>query len=133
MHLQFRENRSGDQFFALRTFRQDGTPVSTPIWLAPANDRWYGYTPVRSWKVQRIAHNSNVQVAASDFDGEPRSDWRAGRARILPRSELSAARRALLAKYRTKFLLFMFATLLGRPRRRGGRAVGLEIALDHGC
>lgn len=95
MNLAFQADPRGDQFYALTTFRRDGSAVSTPIWLAPAGGRWYGYTPARSGKVRRIARNENIEVASSDFHGEPRGDWRTGRARILPRSQLSTAKRAL--------------------------------------
>lgn len=130
MTLAFQADPQGDQFYALRTFRRDGSPVSTAIWLAQAGGRWYGYTPARSGKVRRISRDPRVQVAPSDFHGKPRGDWRAGRARILRPPQLLAARRALTAKYGVKFRLFVVVTLLGRARRRGGRAVGLEITFD---
>jgi hypothetical protein len=129
--LQFRDDPRGDQFFALRTFRRDGSPVPTPVWLACAGDRWYGYTPSRSGKARRIRQNARVEVAPSDFHGEPRGDWRAGRARIMPASELRTAKRAMTAKYGNRFRLFVTATLLGRPRRHGGHAVGLELTFEN--
>jgi len=131
MALQFRANPRGDQFYALTTYRRNGSEVSTPIWLAPAGGYWYGYTPGRSGKARRIAHTPAVRVAVSDFHGRPLGTWRSGHARLLPRSELSTAKRALRAKYGMQFRVFMLVTLLGRLRRRGGHAVGLEIDLDH--
>lgn len=128
--MKFQDDPQGDQFFALRTFRRDGSAVSTPIWLAPAGGHWYGYTPGRSGKARRIARNPNVEVAAANFEGEPRGDWRSGRARILPSSQSANARRALRAKYGAKFLLFVVTVLIGRPRRYGGHAVVLEITFD---
>ncbi|WP_020667493.1 PPOX class F420-dependent oxidoreductase [Amycolatopsis nigrescens] len=121
---------AGDEYFALRTFRRDGSPVSAPIWLAPAEGRLYAYTPIRSWKVLRLRRDPRVEFAPSDFGGEPHGPWRTGRARVLPASELRVAKRAMTAKYRNKFRWFTIVTLLGRARKRGGRAVGLEITLD---
>jgi hypothetical protein len=43
---------------------------------------------------------------------------------------LRIAKRAMTAKYGNKFRWFTIVTLIGRPRRNGGRAVGLEISLD---
>ncbi|MEJ3652084.1 PPOX class F420-dependent oxidoreductase [Actinomycetes bacterium KLBMP 9759] len=120
----------GDRFFVLRTFRRDGTAGATPIWLAPAGGRWYGYTPGRSVKAGRIRRTARVQLARSTFEGEPRGEWADGRARVLPPNELRTAKRALTAKYGTAFRVFTIVTLLGAARRRGGRAVGLEITLD---
>ncbi|MDA8369622.1 MAG: PPOX class F420-dependent oxidoreductase [Nocardiopsaceae bacterium] len=124
------EDPHQDEYFALRTFRRDGTAVSTPIWLAPTQGLLYAYTPGRSWKVRRIHRNPRVEVAPSDFSGEPHGRWRSGRARILPESELRTAKRAMTAKYRNRFRWFTIVTLIGRPRKRGGRAVGVEIRLD---
>lgn len=128
--MAFRDDPDGDQFFALRTFRRDGSPASTPIWLAPVGDRWYAYTPGRSWKAGRIRRDSRVEVARSTFDGVPIGRWRTGSARVLPTRELRTAKRAMTAKYGNKFRVFVVTTLLGRRRRRGGPAVGIEIVLD---
>ncbi|WP_354002612.1 PPOX class F420-dependent oxidoreductase [Ruania halotolerans] len=124
-----RDRHRADEYFALKTFRRDGSSVSTPIWLAPAGDRLYGYTPSRSWKVRRIMRNPRVEVAPSTFNGAPQGPWHSGEARVLADAELRVAKRAMTAKYGNRFRLFTIVTLLGRPRRRGGRAVGLEIAV----
>ncbi|WP_132476613.1 PPOX class F420-dependent oxidoreductase [Rhodococcus sp. SMB37] len=130
--MAFRDDPGGDQFFALRTFRRDGSARTTPVWLASAGGRWYGYTPARSWKVERIRRNPRVEIASSTFDGTPTGPWRSGSARVLPAHELRNAKRAMTAKYGNKFRVFVITTLFGSPRKHGGRAVGLEISLDAG-
>ncbi|MBF6348403.1 PPOX class F420-dependent oxidoreductase [Nocardia flavorosea] len=130
--MAFTNDPDGDRFFALRTYRTDGSPVSTPIWLAPAGGRWYGYTPGRSWKVRRIRAHPRVDVARCTFDGTPTSPWRPGTARILPADQVRTAKRALTAKYGTGFRVFVLTTLIGRFRPHGGQAVGLEIDVPDG-
>lgn len=125
-----RRDRPADEYYALRTFRADGSAVTTPIWLAPHEGHLYGYTPVRSWKVRRISRDPRVEVAPSDFDGVPHGAWRRGRARVLPASELRIAKRAMTAKYGNRFRWFTLVTLVGRPREHGGPAVGIEISWD---
>ncbi len=125
-----RADPAEDRFFALRTFRRDGSVAATPIWLAPDGGRWYDYTPNRSWKVTRIRRDSRVEIAASDFEGRPLGPWRPGRARALHRRESHIATRALTAKYGNRFRLFRVVTLVGTLRKHGGRGIGLEIALD---
>jgi uncharacterized protein len=125
-----RDDPHGDRFFALRTFRHDGTAVSTPIWLAGAGDRFYAYTPLLSGKVRRLTRDARIQLVRSDFDGEPRGEWQNGRARLTATAELMAIRHAMTAKYGHRFRLFMLMTFLGRRRRYGGPAAGLEITLD---
>ncbi|MFI9487163.1 PPOX class F420-dependent oxidoreductase [Promicromonospora sp. NPDC052451] len=118
-----------DEYFALRTFRADGSGVTTPVWLAPHAGRLYGYTPARSWKVRRIRRDPRVQVAPSDVHGEPHGPWHAGTARVLPAADLRTARRAMTAKYGLRFRWFTLVLLLGSPRRHGGPAVGIEIEI----
>lgn len=123
-----RDDPDGDRFFAVTTFRRDGTPVSVPIWLAGAEDRWYAYTPGKSWKVRRLRRDDRVKVARSDFHGEPRGEWHTGRGRVLPSAELREVRRVMTAKYGNRFRLFQLVTFIASPRN--GRAVGLELTLD---
>lgn len=128
--MAFRTDTGGDQFFALRTFRADDTPVTTPVWLAPAGGYWYCYTPGRSWKVRRIQANPQVDVARSDFHGRPSGPVVPGRARVLLGGQLRVARRALARKYGLKFRVFTAIMLVTRYRKSMGPAVGLQITLD---
>jgi hypothetical protein len=123
-------NWVSSEYFALRTFRSDGSAVSVSIWLAEADGCLLGYTPARSWKVRRIARHPGVEVAASDFHGVPHDTWHPGQAHILRSLELIVAKRALAAKYGHRFRLFMLVTSVTRWRRYGGQAVGLKITLD---
>lgn len=127
-----RREAPAGEYYALRTFRADGTGVTTPVWLAPHDGRLYGYTPDRSWKVRRIRRDPRVRVAPSDFHGTPLGPWRPGTARVLPPAELRLARRAMTAKYGLRFRWFTVVLLLGRARRYGGAAVGIEITWDEG-
>lgn len=54
----------------------------------------------------------------------------AGHARILRGPELRTAEGALPATYGNRFRSFTIVTLVGRPRKLGGRAVGVGISLD---
>ncbi|WP_235912157.1 PPOX class F420-dependent oxidoreductase [Ruania zhangjianzhongii] len=127
--MQFQRDTSGEDFYALTTFRRDGTAVSTPIWLAPAKGCWYAFTAGRSGKVARLRRDPRVQVAPSDFHGEPAGAASEGTARVLPDAQFRTAVRALTAKYGWKFRFFRLVSWLGRGRRRGGPPVGLEIVL----
>lgn len=125
--MAYRDDPNGDQFFALKTYRQDGTPVVTPIWLASVGELWYAYTPGRSWKVRRIRRNPRVEIAPSSYEGAPRGEWRGGRARIVSGPELRTVKRVMTAKYGRRFRLFVLVLWIGRLRHFGA-AVGLEIS-----
>jgi hypothetical protein len=115
------------EYLALTTFRRDGTPVTTPVWAAPADGHLYVYTPIRSGKVRRIRRTPRVTLAPCDFSGNPHGPAVPARARVLDHSELRTVRRALTAKYGYRFRWFTVVTLLGRLRRAGGRPVGIDI------
>lgn len=129
--MAFRSNPGRDQFYALATFRRDGTPVSTPIWLAPDGEHLYGYTPGRTGKVRRLGRDPRVQVAPSDFHGTAQGHWCDGRALVLTGRSVRTARRAMRRKYGLKFLFFVVIMVVTAPRKRGGAAVGLQITLDN--
>lgn len=128
--MRFRSDSGDDQFFALRTFRANGTPVTTPVWLAPDGSHWFCYTPGRSWKVRRIRANSRVEVARSDFHGTPTGPFTPGQAQVLTGSRVRVARRVLTSKYGWKFRVFAVFMALTRFRKAMGPAVGLQITLD---
>jgi uncharacterized protein len=118
---------SGAEYVALTSYRRDGTPVTTPVWAAPAADGLIVYTSGRSGKVRRIQRTARVTVAPCDRAGTVTGSAVPGHAGILARSELARAKRALAAKYGLRFRWFTLITFIGRPRRRGGRPVGIEI------
>jgi PPOX class probable F420-dependent enzyme len=118
-----------ETYVALTTFRADTTAVTTPVWAAVTGDRLLMYTPERSGKARRVRRDPEVRIAPCDFDGTPHGPGLTGRARVLPRAELARVREALGAKYGLRFRWFTLILLLGRPRRYGGRAVGLEVLL----
>jgi uncharacterized protein len=117
------------EFLALRTFRPDGTAVATPVWAAERDGRLVVWTPGRSAKVRRIARTPRVTVAVCDATGERRGPDVPGVARLLPRAELGAARRALAASYGLRFHWFRLVLLLSRARRGGGAPVAIEITV----
>lgn len=118
------------EYVALSTFRTDGRTVTTPVWAAECDGRLVVWTPGRSAKVRRLRRTPHVTVAVCDFSGELRGPAARGIARLLPRAEHRAAKRALRASYGRRFLWFRLVLLLSRMRRAGGAPVVIEIALS---
>ena len=73
-----------ERYISLTTFKRDGTPVSTPVWVVSDDGRrllvWSGR---RTWKVRRLRRDPRVLVAPSSFRGAERGERIAGRARIV--------------------------------------------------
>lgn len=63
---------SDEQYVRLTTFRRDGTPVGTPVWLAVQDGAMVVITGSTTGKVKRIRHTPRVLVAASDARGRVR-------------------------------------------------------------
>ena len=63
----------GSQYALLVTFRRNGTPVPSPVWLAvDSAGRGYLHTGNTSGKVKRIRNYPEVLVAASTMRGRPK-------------------------------------------------------------
>jgi PPOX class probable F420-dependent enzyme len=83
----------------LTTFRQDGTPVPTPVWVTRVGDELRVWSAPEAGKVKRIRRNGAVRVAPCTFRGEPRGESVDATAELLPETELPALLKALAAKY----------------------------------
>jgi len=59
------------RYISLTTFKRDGTPVSTPVWVVSDDGKrllvWSG---AKTWKVRRIRRNPQVLVAPANFRGK---------------------------------------------------------------
>jgi uncharacterized protein len=86
----------------LTTFKRDGTPVATPVWLVPLGDRELGfYTSSKSGKAKRLRHTDRVIVQASSQRGAVKrgSAPIEATARLVQGEELERIRTLIIAKY----------------------------------
>ena len=58
-----------ERYISLTTFKGDGTPVATPVWVAGQNGHLLVHTAAASWKVKRIRRDGHVQVAPCSAPG----------------------------------------------------------------
>lgn len=84
----------------LTSYRKDGTPVGTPVHIAVDGDRAYVRTFDKAWKVKRMQHNPEVEIAPSTVRGAPTGPAIRARARLLDGEESARAGRALARKHR---------------------------------
>jgi PPOX class probable F420-dependent enzyme len=96
-----------EPFVDLVSFRVDGSPAHTPVWVSGDGDRLFVSTFGDSWKIRRMRANPLVALAACDGPGAllPGETYVAGRAEILDRSEFRPGVRAHRAKYGRHFSL----------------------------
>jgi PPOX class probable F420-dependent enzyme len=87
------------KYLSLETYRQNGTPVATPVWFAEHDGVFYVYSRANAAKVKRIRRNPTVRVVPCTVRGTPRGDWVAGTARLLQGPEARLGHQRLTAKY----------------------------------
>ncbi|BAW05661.1 PPOX class F420-dependent oxidoreductase [Nocardia seriolae] len=89
------------KYALLTTYKKDGSPVSTPVWIAPDGDRIVVWTTPDTGKVKRIRRNPRIALQPCDGRGKPRSDEIiTGLARILDAAGTEEVRAAVSRKYR---------------------------------
>lgn len=109
-------------FVDLVTFRRNGSPVHTPVWVSTDGTELFVSTFGDSGKVARAREQALVAVAACDGPGNllPGAQYVAGRAVVLARSEFRPGVRAHRAKYGRHFSIMWPARWLfrvaGHPR-----------------
>jgi hypothetical protein len=65
---------NNEKYVSFTTFRRDGTPVATAVWIVELHDGRLGFTTSpTSGKAKRLAHTSRVTIQASDLRGRVRA------------------------------------------------------------
>ncbi|HEY1688401.1 MAG TPA: PPOX class F420-dependent oxidoreductase [Solirubrobacteraceae bacterium] len=93
---------SDEKYILFTTFRRDGTPVSTPVWIVPLEGETFAFwTSSGSGKAKRLAHTSRVRFQPSDGRGRVKAGSTAseGSARVVEGAELDHIRQLVIAKY----------------------------------
>jgi uncharacterized protein len=83
----------------LTTFRRSGVAVSTPVWAAEANGRFYVRSERTAGKVKRLRNDSRVLIAPCTLRGRPLGAPLEARARLLPAEHEVVAEQALVRRY----------------------------------
>jgi PPOX class probable F420-dependent enzyme len=91
-----------EKYLLLTTFRRDGTPVATAVWVAPLADGGLGFwTSSGSGKAKRLAHTERVTVQPCNSRGTATEGTTAvdATARLVEGAELDEIREQIIAKY----------------------------------
>jgi PPOX class probable F420-dependent enzyme len=120
-----------ERFCLLTTFRRDGRPVPTPVWVASVDDRLVVSTPEGTGKLKRLRHTPEVTLQPCSRRGtpEPGSNVVAARAEVtrVPATR-AAAEDALRAKYGFEWRMALFIERVIRRGRSAPRPVILLAA-----
>ncbi|KOV96844.1 pyridoxamine 5-phosphate oxidase [Streptomyces sp. NRRL B-1140] len=114
------------KYLLLTSYRKNGTPVATPVWVVRDGAALGVWTAAGSWKVKRIRKRADVLVGPCDLRGNPTGDQVPATAEICDPATTARYRRLIARKYGLTGRL----TLLGSRLRRGvDGTVGIRIAL----
>ncbi len=115
------------KYLLLTTFRRNGQPVSTPVWVAPDGGSLAVWTVRDSGKVKRIRRSGAVELAPCDVRGVPHGPSVRGRAMALDEADTRRVERLLVRKYG---LLARLYIRLSHHRRGRDGTVGVTITVD---
>jgi len=120
MALQTAAEIGGAPYVSLATFRKTGQAVRTPVWLAPADGRFYVFSAGDAGKVKRLKNSSRAELAVCDVRGRVSGAWHRARASLVEEeAEIDQALQALRRKYGWQmWLADMGARFTGRFDRR---------------
>lgn len=127
-----------EKYLSFTTYRRNGDPVSTPVWVVDVGDGEIGFgTSSQSGKAKRLANNPAVLVRPSDSRGRPTpgTDSLAGSARVVTGSEHAQVRDKVRAKYGVQVpLTKLIGTMVGivKRRRQPYADVAVIVTLDDG-
>jgi uncharacterized protein len=113
------------RYVSLTTFRRDGTPVATPVWVAQQGDELVVYTARSSGKAKRLRNSSRVLLGPCDMRGRVTGDVVEGTARLQDEAETAATISLIRQRYglQARFLFWW------NGRRTGGRPDGAEVRI----
>jgi len=102
-------------YVSFTSYRKDGTPVSTPVWIAPNGDDLYFFSDTGAFKVKRVRNNPAVTLQPCDVRGRIKdgAPLVTGLAEVLDHAETRRVRRIVNRKY---WLLGTVGTLFSRLR-----------------
>ncbi|MET7478027.1 PPOX class F420-dependent oxidoreductase [Streptomyces sp. NPDC005648] len=115
------------KYLLFTSFRKNGTPVATPVWVVRDGDTLGVWTVADSWKVKRVRARGDVLVGPCDMRGNPTGAQLPAHAEITDESTVARYRTLIGRKYGVVGRL----TLLGSRLRRGEKGtVGIRVTLE---
>jgi PPOX class probable F420-dependent enzyme len=72
------------RYLALTTYRRDGRPVTTPVWLVDLEGKIYVFTAASTGKAKRVRATGRVRFAPCSMSGRRiLGEWREGTGRVV--------------------------------------------------
>lgn len=114
------------KYISFTSYRRNGTPVPTAVWVVPYRDGYAFTTDATSWKVKRILADPRVTVQVCNFRGRPTkgAPVHRGRAEVLTASGVADVQMLIRSKYRIAYKLLIERSDRKAARREGSSTAG---------
>ena len=123
------ESLSAGKYLSLTTFRKDGTPVATPVWLVRDGDTLRVITQADSGKAKRLRSSPRVLLAPCDARGTIKGAQVEGTAVLQDAAETARTAQLIEKRYGLLGKLLMWRSR--RATRKPGAAgqVGIRVSV----
>jgi len=117
------------KYLSLTTFRRDGTPVATPVWLVRDGDALLVVTQADSGKAKRLRNDARVLLAPCDARGRLTGEQVEGTATLQDAADTARTAQLVEARYGLLGKLLMWRSR--RAARKPGAAgqVGIRVSV----
>jgi PPOX class probable F420-dependent enzyme len=119
------------RYVSLTTFKKDGSPKATPVWITGTGGSYLFTTGDKAWKTRRLLRNPAVEVQLCDMRGrlKPNTAIYKGTGEVQTGAEsVAAAERALASKYGWQF---MAAQVVDAVKLKFGRGPKQKVVAIH--
>ncbi|MFE9441904.1 PPOX class F420-dependent oxidoreductase [Streptomyces sp. NPDC006602] len=120
------ERLGAGKYLLLTSYRKNGTPVATPVWVVRDGDTLGAWTAADSGKVKRIRARGDVLVGPCDLRGNPTGEQVPATGEITDAQTTARYRRLIARKYGIVGRLSLFGS---RLRRGLDGTVGIRVTL----
>lgn len=124
------ETLAKGKYISLTTYRKDGTPVTTPVWLARDGDSLVVATVPSSGKAKRLRNSGRVLVAPCDMRGRVTGDEMAGTATLQDAAGTAATLELIKRRYGIQARLAFWRQDRKAGTDPAGGHVGIAIGVD---
>ncbi len=123
------ERLAGGKYVSLTTFRRDGTPVATPVWVVRDGEHLGVITKAETGKVKRLRHTTAVRVAPCTVRGQVTGPAVDGVAELMDEIGSARVRDFVGAKYGLTAKAMGWLDVAVHNRGKSQADIGVRIAL----
>lgn len=117
------------KYLSLTTYRKDGTPVATPVWLVRDGQTLRVITQADSGKAKRIRNSPRVALAPCDARGNLKGDSVTGTATLQDPAETARTGQMIEKRYGLLGKLLMWRSRRAAAKPGAAGPVGISISV----